>query len=290
MSFLCWFRLYRVTRVSRSFVFVFRVFHHLLPFLPLFLELSSVSDPFKIRLLSCRLGCRRLWLKAIRPLKRDHLLSLPLFLAKRRFFVFVSFKSILFCATFIRNFTMILPYFLPFNLPWQLSMDCTGTNRGASRRVAFMPALRRFADNLPRTWHIIVLESIMAYFRVTTIQPRSCQNQFTVLYVWKFDRSIDFSPRLWQVTREILPRFFPCRFPFNHPIRYESIKPYYHGGSVEANTWYPNNWINPQAPLMASGETRISWSCKVPAVHYVPASSHPLSLFTYVSFFALISC
>lgn len=48
--------------------------------------------------------------------------------------------------------------------------------------------------------------------------------------------------------------------------------------------------INPQTPLMASGETRISWSCKVPAVHYVPASSHPLSLFTYVSFFALISC
>lgn len=117
---------------------------------------------------------------------------------------------------------MILSYFLPF--PWQLSADCTGTNRGASRRIAFMPALRRFADNLPRTWHIIVLESIMAYFRVTTTQPRSCQNQFTVLYVWKFDRSIDrFLSSIvlaWQVTREILPRFFPCRFPFNHdPLR-----------------------------------------------------------------------
>lgn len=127
MSFLCWFRLYRVTRVSRSFVFVFRVFHHhhrrhhLLPFLPLFLELSSVSDPFKIRLLSCRLGCRRLWLKAIRPLKRDHLLSLSLFLAKR-FFVFVSQgilsynfhpkfynDSILFPSIFLDNYPRIAP-------------------------------------------------------------------------------------------------------------------------------------------------------------------------------------
>lgn len=65
MSFLCWFRLYRVTRVSRSFVFVFRVFQPPPPPpspLPLFppLEFSSASDPFKIRLLSCRLGCRRL--------------------------------------------------------------------------------------------------------------------------------------------------------------------------------------------------------------------------------------
>lgn len=182
---------------------------------------------------------------------------------------------------------MILSYFLPF--PWQLSADCTGTNRGASRRIAFMPALRRFADNLPRTWHIIVLESIMAYFRVTTTQPRSCQNQFTVLYVWKFDRSIDFSPRLCsrdKLRAKSSPVFSPVDFLLT-TIRYESIKPYYHGGSVEA---VPEYWINPQAPLMASGETRISWSCKVPAVHYVPASSHPLSLFTYVSFFALISC
>lgn len=92
MSFLCWFRLYRVTRVSRSFVFVFRVFHHhhhhhLLPSRSL--ELSSVSDPFKIRLLSCRLGCRRLWLKAIRAqrlLKRDHVPSRD-YLSSREIFL-----------------------------------------------------------------------------------------------------------------------------------------------------------------------------------------------------------
>lgn len=128
MSFLCWFRLYRVTRVSRSFVFVFRVFQPPPPPppspLPLFppLELSSASDPFKIRLLSCRLGCRRLWLKAIRArrlLKRDHVLShsLPPSSRDEGFFIFVSRKDFLplhFHLKFYRQWFHLILFHLIF--------------------------------------------------------------------------------------------------------------------------------------------------------------------------------
>lgn len=141
MSFLCWFRLYRVTRVSRSFVFVFRVFQPPPPPpspLPLFppLELSSASDPFKIRLLSCRLGCRRLWLKAIRArrlLKRDHVLSHSLL--KGRGIFYFRFSKRFSPATFSSEIlpTMIPPYSLPPNLPWRIidGFHRTSMNRGS---------------------------------------------------------------------------------------------------------------------------------------------------------------
>lgn len=96
-----------VPRNSRLSLFRFRLSRFpppppLLPSLFPPLELSSVSDPFKIRLLSCRLGCRRLWLKAIRAqrlLKRDHVLPPSLL---KGFFISVS-EAIFYVS--IWNFT-----------------------------------------------------------------------------------------------------------------------------------------------------------------------------------------
>lgn len=116
-----------------------------------------------------------------------------------------------------------------------------------------------------------------------------------VPYENSIDRSIDFYRAcVTSYARNPSPPFFSFsfyKFPLSDLLRiHQALLPRgidvveYIGRSI------PEYWINPQAPLMASGETRISRSCKVAAVRYVPASSHPLSLFTYVSFFALISC
>lgn len=78
--------------------------------------------------------------------------------------------------------------------------------------IAFVPVLRCFADNLPRTWHIIVLESIMAYFRVTTVFMfvNIKTNLPYCMKIRSIDRSISIPIALaWQVTREILPVFLP---------------------------------------------------------------------------------
>lgn len=73
----------------------------------------------------------------------------------------------------------------------------------------------------------------MAYFRVTTVFM-FVNIKTNLLYENSIDRSIDFYPYCACVTSYARnpPRFFTSPIDFQTAICYESIKPYYHGGSV----------------------------------------------------------